>query len=84
MGRLVERGQNSAEFHLLMGKAHINREEYDDAIRELLIADQSDSKLPFHFNLGLAYLKKQQLEEAKTQFRKMRLSSPILLTITTS
>ncbi|MEY2414364.1 MAG: hypothetical protein QOD84_2970, partial [Acidobacteriaceae bacterium] len=35
LAKLVAIGQNSATFHLLMGKAHINREEYDDAIREL-------------------------------------------------
>ena len=69
LGRLVEIGQNSAEFHLLMGKAHINREEYDDAIRELQLASRADTKLPFvHFNLGLAYLKKQDLDNAKTEF----------------
>src|SRR6202040_4293462 len=31
LGRLIETGQNSPELHLLLGKAHINREEYDDA-----------------------------------------------------
>jgi tetratricopeptide (TPR) repeat protein len=67
----VEIGQNSAEFHLLMGKADINHEEYDEAIRELGLANQADPKLPFvHFNLGLAWLKKQDLAKAKAEFRE--------------
>ena len=41
MARLVEIGGSSPEFHLLLGKAHLNREEYDDAIKELEIAAQA-------------------------------------------
>ena len=68
---LVEVGQNSPEFHLLMGKAHLNREEYDEAITELGLAVKGDPALPFvHFNLGMAYLKKQDLERAKAEFLK--------------
>ena len=68
---LVEIGQNSPEFHLLMGKAHLNREEYDDAISELGLAAKGDPSLPFvHFNLGMAYLRKQDLERAKAEFLK--------------
>src|ERR1700737_1462949 len=33
--RLVEIGDGSPEFHLLMGKAHLNRGEYDDAGKDL-------------------------------------------------
>ena len=68
---LVEIGQNSPEFHLLMGKAHLNREEYDYAISELGLAAKGDPALPFvHFNLGMAYLRKQDLERAKAEFLK--------------
>jgi tetratricopeptide (TPR) repeat protein len=68
---LIEIGQNSPEFHLLMGKACLNREEYDHAITELGLAAKGDSALPFvHFNLGMAYLKKQDLDEAKAEFLK--------------
>ena len=57
--------------HLLLGKAHINREEYDEAIKELELAAQANPKLPFvHFNLGIAYFKKQDLERAKEEFLK--------------
>src|SRR5437868_7703364 len=55
LGRLVEIGQDSPELHLLLGKAHINREEYDQAIKELELAAKANPKLPFvHFNLGVA------------------------------
>ena len=71
LGRLVETGQDSAEFHLFMGKAHINHEEYDEAIKELNQAAQANPHLPFvHFNLGTAYLKKQDLEQARAEFLK--------------
>jgi tetratricopeptide (TPR) repeat protein len=69
--RLVEIGQDSPELHLLLGKAHINREEYDDAIKELELAAKGNPKLPFvHFNLGVAYFKKQELRRAKDEFLK--------------
>jgi len=71
LGRLVEIGEGSPEFHLLMGKAHLNREEYDDAVKELEAAAQADPKLPFvHFNLGLAYTHKQDYERARDEFHK--------------
>jgi tetratricopeptide (TPR) repeat protein len=69
--RLVEVGQNNPAFHLLMGKAHINREEYDQAIHELELAAQGDPKLPYlHFNLGMAYLKKRDLLKAEAEFQR--------------
>ena len=69
--RLVEIGEGSPEFHLLMGKAHINRGEYDDAAKELEAAAQADPKLPFvHFNLGLAYVHKQDYDRAREEFHK--------------
>ncbi len=71
LGRLVETGQDSPEMHLLMGKAHINREEYDEAIKELELAAHGNPKLPFvHFNLGVAHFKKQDLQRAKEEFLK--------------
>jgi tetratricopeptide (TPR) repeat protein len=71
LGRLVEIGQNSAEFHLLMGKARLNRGEDDEAIKELEAAARADPKLPFvRFNLGLAYLHKQDYDRAREEFHK--------------
>ncbi len=69
--RLVEIGQGTPEYRLIIGKAHYNRGEYDDAVRELEAAVQGDPRLPFvHFNLGLAYLRKQDYERARAQFQK--------------
>jgi tetratricopeptide (TPR) repeat protein len=71
MARLVEIGQGSPEFHLLMGKSHINRGEYDDAVKELDAAAQADPKLPFvHFNLGMAHMHKQDYDRARAEFHK--------------
>ena len=69
--RLVEIGEGSPEFHLLMGKAHLNRGEYDDAINELDAAVKGDPRLPFvHFNLGLTYTQKQDYDRARAEFHK--------------
>ena len=69
--RLVEIGQGTPEYKLIIGKAHFNRGEYDDAVRELEAAAAGDPKLPFvHFNLGLAYLKKQDYEGARAEFKR--------------
>src|SRR6201981_2266229 len=69
LGRLKEIGQDTPEFHLIMGKAHLNREEYDDAITELEAAAKRNPKLPFvHFYLGEAYFQKQALDRAKQEF----------------
>jgi tetratricopeptide (TPR) repeat protein len=66
LGRFVELGQDTAEYHLLMGKAALNREEIDKAIVELQEAAGLDARLPFvHFNLGLAYLARADFEKAR-------------------
>jgi len=71
LSRFVELGQNTAEYHLLMGKAFLNREENDKALAELQQAAQSDPNLPFvHFNLGLVYLACLDFDRAKEQFEK--------------
>ena len=69
--RLVEIGGNSAELHLFMGKAHLNREEYDQAVSELRTAVEMNPSLPFaHFNLGLAYSHNEDYEHARGEFLK--------------
>ena len=69
--QLARVGGDSAEVHLLIGKAKLNLEAYDDAIGELKAAVEANPKLPFaHFYLGLAYSKKGDYEAAKAEFLK--------------
>jgi tetratricopeptide (TPR) repeat protein len=69
LARLAEVGGDSAEVHLLIGKAKLNLEAYEDAIAELRAAVEANPKLPFaHFYLGLAYSKKGDYEAAKAEF----------------
>ncbi len=69
--QLVKAGEGSPEFHMLIGKGHLNLEQYDMALTELQAAVRGDPKLPFaHFNLGLTYLKKQNYEQARDEFLK--------------
>jgi tetratricopeptide (TPR) repeat protein len=69
--RLVEVGQGTPEFHLLLGKARLNRLDYDGAFEEFHRAATADPKLPFvHFNLGLTLMNKQNFEGARDEFRK--------------
>ena len=69
LGRMVQVGQGSPEFHLLMGKAYLNRQEEDKALSEFQHAASGDFRLPFlHFNMGLAYLRKQDYEHARDEF----------------
>jgi tetratricopeptide (TPR) repeat protein len=71
LAQLVQVGGNSAEFHLFMGKAHLNLEQYDMALSEFQAAAKADPRLTFvHFNLGLTYLKKQDYEQARDEFLK--------------
>jgi Flp pilus assembly protein TadD len=66
LSRLVEVGGQSPEFHLILGKAYLNREEMDKAISELEPAASANSTLPFvHFSLGLAYMRKQENDRAE-------------------
>jgi len=52
-------------------RGHYNRAEYDDALRVLESAAHADPKLPFvHYYLGETYLKKQDLERARAEFKK--------------
>jgi Flp pilus assembly protein TadD len=71
LNRLVEVGGETPEFHLILGKAYLNREELDKAISELEQAASANSNLPYvHFSLGLAYMKKQDNDRAEAEFRK--------------
>jgi tetratricopeptide (TPR) repeat protein len=69
--QLIKTGEGSPEFHLFMGKAHLNLEQYDLALSDFQAAAKANPKLTFvHFNLGLTYLKKQEYELARDEFLK--------------
>jgi tetratricopeptide (TPR) repeat protein len=69
LNRLIEIGGDTAQFHLLMGKANLNLSRNDQALTELRHAAELDSNLPLvHFNLGLALLRAQQPDKAKEEF----------------
>jgi len=69
--QLVQGGRDSAEVRLLVGKAKLNLEAYDDAIGELKAAVEANPKLPYaYFYLGLAFSKKGDYEAAKAAFLK--------------
>ena len=69
--RMAEIGQGSPEFRMIIGKAHLNRGEFDDAVRELEAAAQADPKLPLvHYYLGMAFVRKQDYERARLEFQK--------------
>ena len=69
--RFLQIGGDSPEFHLLKGKAFLNRGQPADAIPELKKAIAQDPKLPFaHFNLGWAYAKKRDYPRAREEFLK--------------
>lgn len=71
LSRLVEVGGQTPEFHLILGKAYLNREEMDKAISELELAAAANPKLPYvHFSLAVAYMRKEDNERAEAEFRK--------------
>jgi tetratricopeptide (TPR) repeat protein len=69
--QLIKLGDGSPEYRLFIGKYHLNLKQYDAALAEFQAAAEADPKLPFvHFNLGLTYLKEQDLQRARDEFLK--------------
>jgi len=69
--RLIHIGGDTPEFHLIVGKAKLNEEAYDDAVQELSAAAQGNSNLPLvHYYLGSAYAKKGNYAAARDEFLK--------------
>lgn len=67
--RMLEIGKDSAEFHMVLGKAYLQRLDNDRAIAELERAAAMDGKRPFvHYFLGVAYRRRHELERAKKEF----------------
>jgi tetratricopeptide (TPR) repeat protein len=69
-GQLVGAGGNSAQLHLLMGKAHLDLSEISLAQAELEKAVALDPSLHFaHYNLGVVYQKQGKLALAADQYK---------------
>jgi Flp pilus assembly protein TadD len=71
LNRLVEVGGDTPEFHLLLGKAYLNRQETEKATAELERAASVNPNLPFvHFNLGICYARTGDNNHAEAEFRR--------------
>jgi len=69
--RMAEVGQGTPELRMIIGKAHLNRGEYEDAVKELEAAAQADPKLPLvHYYLGMTYVGQQDYGRARAEFKK--------------
>lgn len=67
--QLIQVGNDSPVVHLLIGKAYLGHEEYENALQELQKAAAGDSKLPMlHYNLGMVYRHKGDLQRARSEF----------------
>src|SRR5256884_9031100 len=68
---MIAIGGGTAEFHLILGKAYLNRDEIPEATSELEKAAALNRNLPFiHMNLGVAYMLAGADERAETEFRR--------------
>ena len=68
---MLEIGNDSTEYHMVIGKACLQRADNDRAILELERAAAMDGKRPLvHYFLGVAYRRHHDLERAKQEFQK--------------
>jgi tetratricopeptide (TPR) repeat protein len=68
---MIEVGGGTAEFHLILGKAYLNRDEVPEATAELEQAAALNPSLPFiHMNLGVAYMRAGADERAEAEFQR--------------
>jgi tetratricopeptide (TPR) repeat protein len=64
-------GSNTAEFHLILAKAHLQHHENDAALEELKKVEVLNPAMPFlHFNFGYAYLGTGDYVKSEAEFRK--------------
>jgi tetratricopeptide (TPR) repeat protein len=69
--QMVSVGGDTAEFHLIMAKAHLQHHEHDAALQELKTVEAMNPSMPFlHFNFGYAYLGTGEYAKSETEFRK--------------
>ena len=71
MLRLVDIAGDTPEFHLILGKAYLNRGETEQAIAQLQRAESANPNLPYvHFGLGIAYMKNDHNDAAESELKK--------------
>jgi tetratricopeptide (TPR) repeat protein len=71
LSRMLQIGGNTAEYHLILAKAYLNRQETDKALAELAQASAANPRVPFlHFNSGLAYVRAGDNDRAESEFRQ--------------
>ena len=71
LSRMVVVGGGTPEFHLIMGKAFLNRYEVAEGKAELERAAEGNPDLPFlHLNLGITYMRMGDNERAEAEFRR--------------
>src|SRR5260370_38119208 len=71
LSRMTSVGEGIAEFHLLLGKAHLNREETQQRTADLEPAVTLTPTSPFlPFTLGMAYGRSGDYERAESEFRR--------------
>lgn len=69
--KLIEVGGDAPEFHLLLAKALLNKNDDQRAFEELQKAAAGNPNLAFlHFNLGIVYQRSGQAELAEQEFHK--------------
>jgi tetratricopeptide (TPR) repeat protein len=71
LNRLVEVGGDKPEFHYLLGKGFLNRNEDAKALQEFQSVAAADPNLPLlHFSLGVAYHRLGKNDLAEQEFHK--------------
>src|ERR1700682_4261108 len=71
LSRMIAVGGGTPEFHLIMGKAFLNRYEVGEAKAELERAADGNPDLPFlHLNRGITYMRSGENERAEAEFRR--------------
>jgi tetratricopeptide (TPR) repeat protein len=69
--RLIEIGGDTPEFHLLMGKALLARNDEQKALEEFQKAARNGDNLPFlHFELGVTYWRMTRFDDAVKELLK--------------
>jgi tetratricopeptide (TPR) repeat protein len=71
LSRMLAVGGGTPEYHLIMGKAFLNRFEVAEGKAELELAATGNPDLPYlHLNLGITYMRLGDNERAEAEFRR--------------